>query len=180
MEIEAEVVPRRDPLWLGSLALFLVASMAGIVIGSFLTMVPISAILWSTVAAATAVCVLATVWLSPRPLSWRTACLPALMGVLAALAPVGLLAFMRLSGEGCVWFNYLGLPQAEPWREVVHWGGGLVWLASSVLIVVGLFFPRLRNAALAMMGWSGLSVTPTILLMFLMSFGDPVGDCLPA
>ena len=103
----------------------------------------------------------------------------AVLGVLVALAPIALVVFMRLSRKMCVVMNVLGLPWAEPWREIAHWGAGLIWLAATVMLIVALAQPTLRRAGVAMLIWSVVSVIPAFILYFVMTYGDPAAGCVP-
>lgn len=179
MTTAAKALVRRDPTWLGVWAIIIAGAtaVAWLVATMFLPDGP--AFLSSTVLAAAAVCVLLTVWTSPRPLAWRTAALPALMGALAAVAPVGLVLFFRLSVETCLVMNLFGFPWVEPWRAIVQWGSAVVWISSTALLIVGFIVPRLRAPAIVMLGWSIASVVPTFLLYFVTFYGTPAPGCSP-
>lgn len=103
-----------------------------------------------------------------------------ILGAFAGLAPIAAVVFLRLSVNACVVANILGLPTAEPWSEIARWGGGAVWLAATVMIVVALAVPRYRRAGFAMLAWSALVAVPTALLCFFMLYGDPGEGCVPA
>jgi hypothetical protein len=126
-----------------------------------------------------AACALFAVSVGEPPRSLRYVLLSSTMGVLAGLAPISLVVFLRLSRRMCAVANTLGLPSPEPWREIAHWGGGLIWLASTVFLVLAVRNPRLRNAAIAMWIWSALIALPTFFFYFLTVFGDPGPNCLP-
>lgn len=105
--------------------------------------------------------------------------LASVMGVLAGLAPIGLLLRYRLNYVACPVVNTLSLPWLEPWRTIAYWGGGLVWVASTVFLIGALWIPPLRRAAAAMWIFSLAAVVPPFLLLFLTAFGDPGADCIP-
>jgi len=179
VEAQPGTAQRRDPTWLGVWAIVF-TGVTAIVWLALIALVPLGpAFLLTAVVVATQVCVLATVWFSPRPLAWRTVLVPALMGTLAAWAPMALVVFLRLSVKACAVLNPLGLPWDEPWREIMHWGGGIVWLASCTMVVVGFAVARLRPSAVVMLVWSALSVVPAFLLLFFMFYGDPAAGCTP-
>lgn len=124
-------------------------------------------------------CVAVTITVGKHPRSRRYVIQAVILGVLAGLAPISSVIFLRLSGRACVVLNVLGLPWAEPWREIAHWGAGAIWLASTAFIVVALTRPQLRRAGVAMLIWSVASVVPTFLLLFLVLYGDPAAGCVP-
>jgi len=103
-----------------------------------------------------------------------------ILGAFAGLAPIAVVLFLRLSIKVCIGANVLGLPWAEPWRELAHWGGGAVWLASTIMIAVALLVPRYRQAGLAMVKWSAAIAAPTLFLYFMTMYGDPGEGCVPA
>ena len=74
----------------------------------------------------------------------------------------------------------LGLPWGEPWREIAHWGAGLVWLAATVFLIVALVREPLRRAGIAMLTWSLGSVVPAFFFLLLIVYGDPGPGCIPA
>ncbi|GAA2027368.1 hypothetical protein GCM10009819_08500 [Agromyces tropicus] len=102
-----------------------------------------------------------------------------MMGVLAGLAPISAILFIRLSSRACVVLNVLGLPWPEPWREAAHLGGGLIWSASTVFLLVALAAPRLRRAATAMWIWSGIITIPAGVLFMLIVGDVPATGCTP-
>jgi hypothetical protein len=114
------------------------------------------------------------------PRSRRDVVRASLLGVLAGLAPISAVIFLRLSTRACVVLNILGLPWAEPWREIAHWGAGAIWIASTIFLVVALITPSLRRAGVAMLVWSAVIAVPTFFLYFLTIYGDPAANCVPA
>ncbi len=126
-----------------------------------------------------AACALFAVSVGEPQRSRRYVLLSSTMGVLAGLAPISLVIFLRLSQRICAVVDTLGLPWPEPWREIAHWGGGLIWLASTVFLVLAMRSPRLRSGAIAMWRWSALIALPTFFFYFLTVFGDPGPNCLP-
>jgi hypothetical protein len=127
-----------------------------------------------------AACAVGAVVVLNKPRSRRDVVQAATLGVLAGLAPISLVLFLRLSSKACVVLNILDLPWAEPWREIAHWGGGAVWLASTVFLIYALATPRLRRAGVAMLVWSVIITIPTFLLYFMITYGDPAAGCVPA
>ncbi len=127
---------------------------------------------------ATATCALVAVAVG-RARSQRFVIESVAMGVLAGLAPISLVIFARLSYRACSILNVLGLPWPEPWREIAHWGSGLIWLSSTIYLVVAVAIPRLRRPATAMWIWSAAIALPTVMLFFLITYGDPAPGCTP-
>ena len=111
--------------------------------------------------------------------SQRYVLLASVMGVLAGLAPIGLVLRYRLNYVACPVVNTLSLPWPEPWRTIAYWVGGLVWLTSTIILIGALWIPPLRRAAAAMWIFSLAAVVPTFLLIFLTAFGDPGPYCIP-
>jgi hypothetical protein len=131
------------------------------------------------VVAATAGCALVAIGAGARPRTRRDVVFAGVMGALAGFAPIAIVVFMRLSAHTCTVVNVLGLPWAEPWREIAHVTAGLIWLASTVLLIVAVNRPRLRRAGVLMWKWSGIIAVPTMLLFFFMVYGDPIAGCTP-
>jgi hypothetical protein len=102
----------------------------------------------------------------------------AALGVLAGLAPISVVIFLRLSWRVCIVLNLLGLPWAEPWREIAHWTAGAIWAGSTIMLVIALARPSLRRAGIAMLMWSAIIAMPTFFLYFLTVYGDPGIDCI--
>ena len=132
-----------------------------------------------SIAAAAAFCALLAVGVGRRPRSRRYVVVAAVMGVLAGLAPISLVIYLRLSVHACVVLNTFGLPWPEPWREIAHVLGGLIWLASLVCLIVGVIRPAFRRAGVALWIWSGAIAIPTIWLFFFTVYGDPAPGCTP-
>jgi len=131
----------------------------------------------AVVAAGACVAINISVGRSPRsPLYLVQA---SILGVLVALAPIAFVFFFRLSYKACPALNVLGLPWAEPWREIAHWGAGLIWLAATVVLIVALTREPLRRAGIAMLIWSLVSVVPAFFFLFLIVYGDPGAGCVP-
>lgn len=101
------------------------------------------------------------------------------MGVLAGLAPLSFVVYYRLSQFACPVANILSLPWAEPWREIAHWGAGLLWFASTAFLLTALWIRDLRHPAIAMWGFSFAAIVPTFILTFLTLYGDPGPYCVP-
>lgn len=172
---------RRDPTWVATWVLWILAvtTVTWLVAINVLRLGP--AFLLPLVFASTAFCVLACVWFSPQPLAPRTAIVPAIMGLLAGLAPVALVLLFRLSVTMCTVVDIFGLPWAEPFRSAMHAASAVVWLASSVLLVIGVAVDRgLRRPAIAMLVWSAYATVPAFLLFFITVYGDPAPGCVPS
>lgn len=131
------------------------------------------------IAATAAFCALLSIALVRRPRPRSVAVVAGVMGLLAGLAPIGLVLFLRLSYRACAVANVLALPWAEPWRELAHWGGGIAWLASTVALIIGLVRRDLRRAAVALWIVSAVLAVPAFILFFLIVYGDPSADCVP-
>jgi hypothetical protein len=123
-------------------------------------------------------CAVVAINVGQPPRSRRYVIQAGTLGVLASLAPISLVIFLRLSYKACAVANLLSLPWAEPWREFAHWGTGMIWLASTVFLIVALVTPRLRRAGKAMLIWSAIIAIPTFFLYFILVFGDPSLDCV--
>jgi hypothetical protein len=123
-------------------------------------------------------CAVVAVRVGKPPRSRRYVVQAAVLGVLAGLAPISAVIFLRLSWKVCIVLNPLGLPWAEPWREIAHWGAGAIWAASTVMLVIALIRPSLRRAGIAMLVWSAAIAIPTFFLYFLTVYGDPGIDCI--
>lgn len=124
-------------------------------------------------------CALIAVEAGDRPRSRRYVIQATIMGALAGLAPLSLVVFYRLSYFWCPVVNTLSLPWPEPWREIAHWGAGLIWLASTAFLVVALGSRQFRRAAIIMWAFSFSAIVPTLILMFLTVYGDPGPYCVP-
>ncbi|HEY9497869.1 MAG TPA: hypothetical protein VIQ78_02475 [Terrimesophilobacter sp.] len=142
-------------------------------------MAPFDLIFVTTVVVAVVACGAVAVSVGRRPQSRRHVVQAAALGALAGLAPISAVIFLRLSYKACVVLNILGLPWAEPWREIAHWGTGVIWLASTVFLIFALATPHLRRAGLAMLIWSAVIALPTFFLYFLVVYGDPGAYCVP-
>lgn len=125
-------------------------------------------------------CALAAIAAGRVPRAHRFVVGAAIMGLLAGLAPISLVVFLRLSSHSCAVMNVLALPWAEPWREIAHIGAGVVWLGSTVFLIVASAVSRLKlqRAAVAMWIWSGAITIPTFFLYFLTVYGDPAPGCI--
>ncbi len=174
-------VGRRDPTWVATWVLWILALTTVTWLTAINVVPPGPAFLMPLVFAGTAFCVLACVWFSPQPLALRTAIVPAVMGLLAGLAPVSLVLFIRLSVTACTVVNVFGLPWAEPARSTMHAATAILWLASCALLVIGVALDRgLRRPAIAMLLWSGIATVPAFLLFFITFYGDPAPGCVPS
>lgn len=185
---EMPVAPRRDPLLAATVGVgisvpvvFLSAVIVQTIVAqstdTFVNLVGI-AFLYSIVGA-TAMCALLAVAVLRRPRKRSTAVAAALLGTLAGLAPISLILFLRLSYHACAVANVLGLPWPEPLREIIHWTAGLVWLASTVGLIVALTRKELRWPGVAMLIWSGAITIPAFFLFFFIVYGDPGVGCTP-
>jgi hypothetical protein len=132
-----------------------------------------------SIVGATTMCALLAVAVLPRPRIRSTVVIAAALGTLAGLAPLSLVLFLRLSYHVCAVLNVLALPWPEPLREIVHWTAGLVWLASTVGLIVALTRRDLRRTGLALLVWSVIITFPTFMLLFLIVYGDPGPNCIP-
>lgn len=130
------------------------------------------------VAVAACVAIAISVGRSPRSPAYLAQA--TVLGLLVALAPIALVIFIRLSFKACPVLNVLGLPWEEPWREIAHWGAGLIWLAATVVLIIALVREPLRRAGIAMLVWSLVSVIPAFFFLFLTVYGDPGAGCVPA
>jgi hypothetical protein len=131
------------------------------------------------IAASVVGCALLAIGAGARPRSTGEVVLAGTIGALAGLAPICLVVFLRLSIRTCVVLNTLGLPWPEPWREIAHWGAGLVWLASTVLLIVAVARPALQPVGVAMWVWSGVISIPASIFFFFTLYGDPLPGCVP-
>lgn len=178
----------RDPVrrWAAAVAIsvpavFVVCLIAQAVIANS-TDAPVNlvgpAFLYAIVGAAAA-CALLAVGVAPRPRSRGYVATAAVMGAVAGLAPISLVVYLRLSVHACVVMNILGLPWPEPGREIAHVASGLIVLGSTVFLIVAVTRPSLKRAGVAMWIWSAAIAFPTMLLYFLVVYGDPAAGCLP-
>jgi hypothetical protein len=133
-----------------------------------------------SIVGATITCALVAVAVGRRPRSRELVIQSAAMGVLAGLAPISLVVFLRLSYHACAVMNVLALPWPEPWREIAHWGSAAIWLASTAFLIFAVATPRLRRAGVAMWIWSGVIAIPTVFISFLTVYGDPVRTAFPS
>ena len=140
---------------------------------------PFGAIFVVLIVAVSGACALVAILVGRRPRSPAYVVQAAAIGFLAGLAPISVVVFLRLSYKACAVLNILGLPWAEPWRDLAHWGGAAVWVASTCFLVFALVKPGLRRAGIAMSIWSGVIAIPTMLLLFLVVYGDPAASCIP-
>ena len=176
---EAASARRRDPTWVAAAVLITVAACVLIWLIAIVTLPPGPAFLFPAALAGSALCAVACVWLSPRPITLRSSLLPVVMGVLAGLAPVAVVLAFRLSMITCTVVNVFGLPWAEPWRSVAHVASASTWILSCIFLVAGLVLDRgLRRAAIAMLVWSAIAAVPAFLLLFITFYGDPSSGCL--
>lgn len=177
MNLDQARAPAKDPLWLVTWTIIVLGFAAVVFLLLITVMNPLAAFLWAFVFATTAGCVIFLVWMSPRPLRWRTAGLPAVMGLLAGLAPVSLVVFLRLTVQACIVVDTLGLAYVGPARGLLLWLSGMVWLASTAFFTAGVLRPAWRSAAVSMVVWSFICVIPTTILLFFSFYGDPGPDC---
>jgi hypothetical protein len=138
-----------------------------------------SIVLGALVVAAAVSCTVGAVHLGRPIRSPGRGFLLALMGLLAGLAPISIVVFLRLSVRMCIVANPLGLPWLQPWHDIAHWAGGAIWLASTVLLIIATTRPKLRRAAVAMWMWSGAIAIPTAVFLFLTIYGDAAANCTP-
>ncbi len=124
-------------------------------------------------------CALFAVSAEKPPRTRRYVISAAVLGVLAGLAPISLVVYLRLSNRICDMINVLGMPWPEPWREIAHASGGLIWLASTAFLVVAAATPFLRRAGAAMWAWSGIAALPTIVLFMLIVGDVQAAGCSP-
>lgn len=125
-------------------------------------------------------CAVVAIQVGKKPRTLWSNVVAGILGVLAGLAPIGVVVFLRLSIRNCLILNPLGLPWPEPWHDLAHWAGAAVWLASTLLLIVALVVPKLRRAGVAMLIWSAVIAIPTGFLFFLTIYGDAgAGYCTP-
>ncbi|MFC5501097.1 hypothetical protein ACFPJ4_02460 [Lysinimonas soli] len=132
-----------------------------------------------SIVGAVVTCALIAVAVGKRPRVRQIVIPSAAIGVLAGLAPISAVVFLRLSHKACAVWNVLGLPWAEPWRDLAQWSALLIWLASTVSLIVAVTTPRIRRAGVAMWIWSAAIAVPTLFLNFLVVYGDPGPSCVP-
>ena len=125
-------------------------------------------------------CALFAVSAAKPPRTRRYVIPAAVMGVLAGLAPISPVVYLRLSNRICDMVNILGMPWLEPWREIARVSGGLIWLASTAFLIVAVATPFLRRAGVAMWVWSAIAAFPTIIVFMLIVGDVPAPGCRPA
>jgi len=149
-------------------------------LGSIVMMPPGPAFLLPIVVASVAGCAMVCVWFSPRPLALRSAAVPFVFGILAGLAPVAVVLFLRLSVTECTVVDVFGLPWEEPWRSGMHIASVVVALAAGALLIIGVAVDRgMRLPAIAMAVWSAIATIPAFVLLFVSFYGDPARGCTP-
>lgn len=178
--VEAASTGRRDPTWVATAVLITITACTLIWLIAIVTLPPGPAFLFPVVLAGSAFCAIACVWLMPGPVTFGSALLPIVMGVLAGLAPVSVVLAIRLSVVTCTVVNVFGLPWAEPGRSTMHVAAIGIWITSCILLVVALLRDNgLRRPAIAMSVWSAIATVPAFLLLFITFYGDPAAGCLP-
>jgi hypothetical protein len=177
---EDPVTARRDPAWLAAAIFITIAGCALAWLVALVTLPLGPALLAPLVLAASGLCAITCVWLSPYPLTWRAAMAPVVMGLLAGLAPTAVVLAIRLSVTTCTVINLFGLPWAEPWRSIMHVASICVCILSCIVVFRGLTLDRgLRRSAIAMVVWSIIATGPAFVLFFITFYGDPAAGCVP-
>lgn len=177
---EGSVKTRRDPAGLAAAILITIAGCTLVWLVALVTVPLGPALLAPVVLAASALCAITCVWLSPYPLTRRSAIAAVVMGLLAGLAPTAIVLAIRLSVTTCTVVNVFGLPWIEPWRSIMFVASLGVWILSCSVLAMSLTFDRgLRRPAIAMLVWSAMATLPALLLLFITVYGDPAAGCLP-
>jgi hypothetical protein len=180
MVAHGPVTARRDPAWLAAAILITIAGCALVWLVALVTVPLGPALLAPVVLAASVLCAITCVWLSPLPLTGRSAFAPVVMGLLAGLAPTAIVLAIRLSVTTCTVVNVFGLPWIEPWRSIMLVASLGVWILSCIVLAMSLTLDRgLRRPAIAMLVWSAIATVPAFLLFFITFYGDPAAGCLP-